>query len=118
MAFFEDLCDRFYEGVKQDAVLLATYPDHDDLDGASHRLALFLGQYFGGPSIYHEERGAPRLRMRHAPFPIDEDIRDRWLSIMLGALADMELPDDARTQLTEYLDYAADALRNRFAEQP
>lgn len=113
MAFFRELCDRFYDGVRADAPLLATYPDQEDLDGAAERLALFLGQYFGGPSEYHEQRGAPRLRMRHAPFPIDEDIRDRWLAAMLAALDQMQAPEPARTDLREYLEYAADALRNR-----
>ena len=113
MGFFKDLCDRFYVRVRDDAPLLATYPDHDDLDGASERLALFLGQYFGGPSEYHDARGAPRLRMRHAPFPIDEDIRDRWLVNMLAALDEMDAPNPETEEVRDYLVYAADALRNR-----
>ena len=114
MPFFLELCRRFYVHVRDDEPLLATYPDHDDLDGAGERLALFLGQYFGGPSEYHDARGAPRLRMRHAPFPIDEDIRDRWLSGMLAAMDEMQdTPPAAEAEIRAYLTYAADALRNR-----
>jgi len=63
--YFERLVDRFYAGVEKDPVLLAVYPDHADFDGARHRLTLFLVQYWGGPGTYSEERGHPRLRMRH-----------------------------------------------------
>ena len=68
--FFERLVDRFYAGAETDPVLLAVYPDHADFAGARHRLTLFLVQYWGGPTTYSDERGHPRLRMRHAPFAI------------------------------------------------
>jgi hemoglobin len=70
MAFFERLVDRFYEGVADDPPLRALYPE-EDLAGARHRLTLFLAQYWGGPRTYDQERGHPRLRMRHVPFAID-----------------------------------------------
>src|SRR3954447_12262425 len=79
MPFFEALVDRFYEGVAADPNLLAVYPEPDDLSGARHRLTLFLAQYWGGPDTYGRERGHPRLRMRHAPFAVGPDARDRWL---------------------------------------
>src|SRR5688572_3613383 len=67
--FFRDLVARFYQRVREDPVLLPLYPA-DDLDGAEERLALFLMQYWGGPTTYSERRGHPRLRMRHAPYPV------------------------------------------------
>jgi hemoglobin len=67
MAFFERLVDAFYDGVATDDVLLPLYPEAPDLTGARHRLTLFLAQYWGGPTTYDEERGHPRLRMRHLP---------------------------------------------------
>ena len=69
MPFFEALVGRFYDGVETDPVLRPLYPE-PDLAGARHRLTLFLAQYWGGPTTYDEERGHPRLRMRHAPFAI------------------------------------------------
>ena len=70
MPFFESLVDRFYAGVADDPELLRVYPEHENLTGARHRLTLFLAQYWGGPTTYADERGHPRLRMRHAPFAI------------------------------------------------
>ena len=77
VGFFQTLVDRFYEGVAADPVLLALYPEPDDLAPARERLTLFLVQYWGGPTTYSDERGHPRLRMRHAPFAIGPDERDR-----------------------------------------
>src|SRR5215813_8539473 len=70
MPFFERLVDRFYDGVAGDPVLLALYPQPDDLGPARRRLTLFLAQYWGGPTTYSDERGHPRLRARHLPFAI------------------------------------------------
>lgn len=112
-AFFDALVDRFYEGVEADPELLALYPDRDDLAGARRRLALFLGQYWGGPTTYSEVRGHPRLFMRHTPFAIDSPARDRWLAAMRAAVASMEPPADVAAQLLRYFDMAADAMRNR-----
>ncbi len=112
-AFFERLVDRFYAGVEADDVLLAVYPDHADLAGARHRLTMFLVQYWGGPPTYNEERGHPRLRMRHAPFAIGSLERDRWLVHMRAAIDQSSAPDDARAELHAYMTMAADAMRNR-----
>jgi len=113
MQFFEALVDRFYDGVEGDPVLLRLYPNLDDLSGARRRLALFLAQYWGGPTTYGDERGHPRLRMRHAPFAIGPEARDRWLSHMRAALDDLAPVPEARAALDEYLDMAAEAMRNR-----
>src|SRR6478735_2623117 len=86
MAFFEGLVDRFYDGVEADPDLRPIYPE-SDLAGARHRLTLFLAQYWGGPTTYDQERGHPRLRMRHAPFAIGAAERDRWLVHMRAAVA-------------------------------
>lgn len=111
MPFFTELIERFYEGVRGDDVLIAMYPE--DLTDAKRHLALFIAQYFGGPSEYHEVRGAPRLRMRHFPFPIDDDAAARWVTNMRAALARMDVPDDARAEMDAYFEYSAFALRNR-----
>jgi hemoglobin len=112
MPFFERLVARFYEGVAGDPPLRALYPE-DELAGAQHRLTLVLAQYWGGPKTYQEERGHPRLRMRHVPFAIDAAQRDRWLAHMRAALAAMEVaPEDAQ-ELQRYLDFAAESMRNQ-----
>jgi hemoglobin len=114
MPFFERLVDRFYEGVAADPELLRVYPHPDDLAPARRRLTLFLAQYWGGPTAYNDERGHPRLRMRHAPFEIGPDERDRWLAHMRDAIASLEPPDDVSRALHDYFDLAAESLRNRF----
>jgi hemoglobin len=111
MEFFERLVGRFYEGVENDPPLRAMYPE-EDLAGATHRLTLFLAQYWGGPPIYERERGHPRLRMRHAGFVIDADQRDRWIGHMRDAIAELEPPADVAEELTRYLERAADSMRN------
>ena len=113
MPFFVSLVDRFYEGVADDPVLLALYPEPEDLTNARHRLTLFLAQYWGGPHTYDEERGHPRLRMRHAPFPIDDTARAAWLVHMRAAVAAEVLPAPIEQALIEYFEYAAEAMRNR-----
>lgn len=110
--FFERLVGAFYAGVRNDPVLLALYPQPDDLTGAEHRLALFLMQYWGGPTTYSDERGHPRLRMRHAAYPIDEAMRDRWLSHMNAALDACALDEATRSEMRDYFVRAADHLRN------
>ena len=112
MPFFEALVGRFYDAVATDPVLRPIYPDAD-LRPAQRRLTLFLAQYWGGPRTYDDERGHPRLRMRHAPFPIDPAARDRWLLHMRAALADLQPPADAAAELERYLEMAAEAMRNR-----
>ena len=112
MPFFERLVDRFYDGVAADPVLRPVYPERD-LTGARHRLTLFLAQYWGGPRAYDEERGHPRLRMRHFPFAIGPAERDRWLVHMRAAIADLAPPTDVAEALDRYFDNAAEAMRNR-----
>jgi len=108
---FRRLVRTFYAGVAQDPILRALYPE-DDLGPAAERLTLFLIQYWGGPSTYSQERGHPRLRMRHAPFAVNVAARDAWLRHMRIALDDLELPPDQADTLWAYLSGAADALRN------
>ena len=112
MPFFERLVGRFYDAVSTDPILRPLYPERD-LAPAQRRLTLFLAQYWGGPRTYDDERGHPRLRMRHAPFVIDVAARDRWLSLMRAALAAEAPPPDVAAQLDAYLEMAAEAMRNR-----
>lgn len=111
-AFFVRLVDAFYEGVVADEILRPMYPE--DLTEARRHLALFLVQYWGGPRTYDEERGHPRLRMRHAPFSITKRARDAWLAAMGGALATVrpELTDQQFEELNAYFDMVAHQLRN------
>lgn len=113
MSFFEALVDRFYEGVAGDPDLLRLYPAPEDLSGARHRLTLFLAQYWGGPRTYDEERGHPRLRMRHFPFAIGPAERDRWLTHMREAVAFVDAPVGVADRLLAYFGLAAEAMRNR-----
>ncbi|MDE2409212.1 MAG: hypothetical protein KGL72_02785, partial [Actinomycetales bacterium] len=76
-ATFKRLADEFYKGIETDDVLRPMYPE-GDLAPAAERLQLFLEQYWGGPTAYQEQRGHPRLRMRHSPYKINPDARDRW----------------------------------------
>jgi hemoglobin len=117
MAFFADLVGRFYAAVADDLVLRPLYPEAD-LGPAQRRLTLFLAQYWGGPRTYDDERGHPRLRMRHVPFAIGPTARDRWLSHMRAALAavDPAPPPAAAAELDRYLEMAADAMQNRPAD--
>ncbi len=110
--FFESLVDRFYKGVALDPVLLPLYPHPEDLAPARRRLTLFLIQYWGGPTTYGDERGHPRLRMRHAPFAIGPVERDRWLLHMRAAVEAMAPPDEVRTALLDYFAMAAESMRN------
>ena len=110
--FFEALVAHFYAGVETDPLLRPIYPE-PDLAGATHRLTMFLIQYWGGPTTYDQERGHPRLRMRHAPFGIGAAERDRWLVHMRAAVADLAPPDDVAAELDRYFAMAAEAMRNR-----
>ena len=112
MPFFAGLVDRFYAGVATDPLLRQIYPE-EDLAGARHRLTLFLAQYWGGPTTYNDERGHPRLRMRHFPFAIGPLERDRWLVHMGEAIRAMDPPADIASRLHAYFDMAAEAMRNR-----
>ena len=112
ISFFERVAEEFYVSVRTDPVLLALYPEPDDLGPARRRLALFLAQYWGGPTTYSDERGHPRLRMRHATFPIDDAMRDRWLSHMNAALDAVAAPAELIVEMRDYFVRAADHLRN------
>ncbi len=108
---FRRLVSAFYQGVATDPVLRPMYPE-EDLGPAAHRLEMFLIQYWGGPARYAQERGHPRLRMRHAPFEVGRAQRDAWLGHMATALAGLDLAPEPREQLWAYLVTAANALRN------
>ncbi len=110
--FFERLVDAFYDGVAADPVLLALYPEPTDLSGARRRLTLFLVQYWGGPTTYSDERGHPRLRMRHFPFHIGATERDHWLAHMRAAVAATTDDPEVRRILLDYFEPAAEHLRN------
>ncbi len=118
MPFFERLVDVFYDGVAGDETLVRLYPGAPDLSDARHRLTLFLAQYWGGPTTYSEERGHPRLRLRHMRFPIGPVERDRWLQHMTAAVdtvtATLPPPhaEEVRAQLLGYFVPAAEQLRN------
>ncbi len=113
MPFFERLVGRFYDEVEQDPVLLALYPDQVDLGPARERLTLFLAQYWGGPQTYSEERGHPRLRMRHAPFAIGPRERDHWLRAMRLALDELAPSPMLRLRFETYFDMSAEGMRNQ-----
>lgn len=110
--FFTALVDHFYDNVEADADLLAEYPDPEDLGPARERFRLFLIQYWGGPTTYSDERGHPRLRMRHAPFKVDAANRDRWLHAMRGALDAMDVDPAIDAAMWQYFTGAAEAMRN------
>ncbi|GAA2738092.1 globin [Actinocorallia aurantiaca] len=108
---FRRLVHRFYQGVAGDPVLRPLYPE-EDLGPAEERFRLFLMQYWGGPGTYSEQRGHPRLRMRHAPFEIGERERDAWLRHMRDAVDELDLHPQAAEMLWDYLSRAAYSLVN------
>ena len=108
---FARLVGAFYRRVATDDILLPMYPKHD-LAGAEDRLRGFLIQRFGGPDIYSQQRGHPRLRMRHGPFKIDRAGRDRWVELMEAALAEAELPAEAIPPLRKFFHDAATFMIN------
>ena len=109
---FERLVAAFYRQVPGDDILGPMYPAHD-LTGAQQRLRDFLIFRFGGPPTYVEERGHPRLRMRHAPFAIGQAARDRWFQLMQRALDEAQLPQDARQILDAFFESTTTFLMNR-----
>jgi hemoglobin len=108
---FRRIVARFYAEVARDEVLRALYPD-EDLGPAEERLRLFLMQYWGGPITYSEQRGHPRLRMRHAPFQIGRAERDAWLHAMRIAVDGAGLEERHREQLWNYLEATAQHMVN------
>ena len=103
---FRQIVHRFYEQVAEDDVLRPLYPE-EDLGPAEDRLRMFLEQYWGGPRTYSDQRGHPRLRMRHNPFKVGPIERDAWLRCMRIAVDEAGLDDEHRAQLWQYLQYAA-----------
>jgi hemoglobin len=112
---FAKLAQEFYRGVAKDEVLKPMYPE-SDLGPAEQRLRMFLEQYWGGPTTYQEQRGHPRLRMRHAPFKIGPDARARWLGHMAVAVDSLSLSPVDRDELWDYLERAATAMLNSFED--
>ena len=109
--FFTNLVHNFYQRVPKDPVLREMYPSQD-LEGAEWRLRAFLEQYWGGPETYSEERGHPRLRMRHIGFHIDGAARDRWLSLMAASIADQGMDAQLESELWKYFVAAAFGMQN------
>lgn len=114
-ATFRAIVSEFYKQVKDDDILGPMYPA-DDLAGAEDRLRWFLTQYWGGPETFNEQRGHPRLRMRHAHFHIDAAARDRWLELMSKAIATVDsetLPEAHRAAMWQHMERVAQMLVNR-----
>lgn len=114
-AGFDQLTRVFYEGVANDPLLKPMYPE-EDLGPAERRLRMFLEQYWGGPDTYQQERGHPRLRMRHYEFRIGPKARDAWLSHMRVAVDSLELNELDHAMLWDYLERAAHAMLNTFED--
>ena len=112
---FAKLAKLFYQGVAQDPLLKPMYPE-EDLAPAERRLKLFLEQYWGGPDTYQQERGHPRLRMRHYEFKINPAARDAWLGHMRAAVDQLELSPLDDAELWDYLERAAHAMLNTFED--
>ena len=108
---FVKLVDVFYEGIAEDEVLRPMYPE-EDLGPAAERMRMFLEQYWGGPGTYSQLRGHPRLRMRHNPFKVDFEARDRWLHHMRKAVDSLELPPLYEQTLWDYFERAAHSMVN------
>jgi hemoglobin len=113
-ATFNAIVSRFYKLVREDEILLPLYPP-EDLDAAEVRLRMFLEQYWGGPRTYSDQRGHPRLRMRHSPFKIgfiERDAGRRCLHTGVASLDSETLDDKHRQQLLAYLEMAANSMVN------
>jgi hemoglobin len=111
-AGFERLTAAFYRRVPSDDILGPMYPQ-GDFPGAEQRLRDFLVGRFGGPQRYIEQRGHPRLRARHMPFPIDSAARDRWLTLMGRALDEAALPAEVTALLRDFFRAVAQTMVNR-----
>jgi hemoglobin len=108
----------FYRGVEGDDVLAPLYPEAPDFSGAQHRLTLFLAQYWGGPGTYSRQRGHPRLRMRHFPFPIGPLQRERWLVHMTAAVEGNTPEGEIRDALLHYFVSASEQMVNTTGGAP
>jgi hemoglobin len=112
---FRRIVDKFYEGVAGDPVLRPMYPE-EDLGPAAERFTLFLVQYWGGPTTYSDERGHPRLRMRHAPFAVTPSAAQRWLTHFRAALDAAVLTPEQDAQFWDYVTHAAQFMVNSLEE--
>jgi hemoglobin len=110
---FRTIVARFYEGVAADEVLRPLYPE-EDLGPAEERFLLFLVQYWGGPTTYSETRGHPRLRMRHAPFAVNPEAKDRWLHHFRAGMDAADLTPEQDARLWDYVTHAAQFMVNTF----
>ena len=108
---FRELVDRFYARVERDPLLRSLFPA--DLEPGKEGQFLFITQYFGGPARYNQQRGHPRLRMRHAPFVIDQAARDAWAGHMLAAIDEVGFDEPVRGALREYFERAATFMINQ-----
>ena len=108
---FAGIIARFYQIVATDPILRPLYPE-EDLGPAEDRFLMFLEQYWGGPRTYSDQRGHPRLRMRHAPFVIGPRERDAWLAAMQTAVFEAPMTDEQKERLWDYLVMAADSMVN------
>ena len=108
---FRRLVAAFYRQVPGDGILGPMYPA-DDLEGSERRLCIFLIGRFGGPPTYIEERGHPRLRMRHLPFRVDQAARDRWMQLMTSALDETQLPPEADAILRAFFEAMSSFMMN------
>ena len=111
MATFETIVSVFYAGVATDPVLRPLYPE-EDLGPAEVRFRLFLAQYWGGPTTYSDQRGHPRLRMRHAPFAVTPEAKDRWLVHFRAGLDAAELTPEQDERFWDYVNHAAQFMVN------
>ena len=111
---FEALVEAFYRRVETDDLLRPMYPD--DLEPGKQHLAWFLAQYWGGGDLYSRERGHPRLRMRHAAFPITPQAAARWAELMSAAIRELAFPPDVEEVLLHYVARATPTLTNRFPD--
>jgi len=111
MATFETIVSVFYAGVATDPLLRPLYPE-EDLGPAEVRFRLFLAQYWGGPTTYSDQRGHPRLRMRHAPFAVTPEAKDRWLVHFRAGLDAAELTPEQDERFWDYVNHAAQFMVN------
>jgi hemoglobin len=113
-ATFKQLVDAFYQRVEADPVLRPMFPD--DLEPGKRWQFLFLTQFFGGPQRYAQERGHPRLRMRHHPFPINQEAQRLWLTYMLAAMDEVGIEEPARTVMRDYFERGSAFMINTEGE--
>jgi hemoglobin len=111
METFRRLVDAFYRRVEADPVLRPVFPE--DMEGNKRSQYLFLAQFFGGPTTYSEERGHPRLRMRHFPFAIDQQARDHWLKNMLDAIDEVGIEEPMRSEMADYFERGSTFMINK-----